>query len=327
MQFSWSHFKATSVAATAATFALIGATAGADAVFAQKADSAAAAALTDRGVYTAPNGDVFTYVKQVGGAEDAITYYRDGVAYDAEALSRYKRENPPPIVDRDLRERAERAGDAPIEVIVWLKNRPGAAIAQQVQEVYAPELKAISDEVVAIQRQLRLDGSLSPEEERAYIDFAQRGYLQLTAAQQAVVDEAKQTADALSAEIQREVRRQTERAIADDQRQLARAIGQLRGSVDAVIVSQNAAQITLPGSSVARLAEMPEVARMMAVPVMETHLDKQDDSLGLRTGFWNDNVDGGVWDVGVLDTGVQQNHPSLDHLTFESTHGTTDSNG
>ncbi|MEM6457261.1 MAG: S8 family serine peptidase, partial [Acidobacteriota bacterium] len=103
--------------------------------------------------------------------------------------------------------------------------------------------------------------------------------------------------------------------------------GQLRGSVDAVIVSQNAAQITLPGSSVARLAEMPEVARMMAVPVMEPHLDKQDDSLGLRTGFWNDNVDGGVWDVGVLDTGVQQNHPSLDHLTFESTHGTTDSNG
>ncbi|MEM6456429.1 MAG: hypothetical protein AAF772_15165, partial [Acidobacteriota bacterium] len=167
-------------AAVAASLVLICAAGAPGVALEERADDAST--LIDRGVYTAPNGEAFTYVKQVGGAEDTVTFYRDGVAYDAEALQRYKRENPPPIVDRDLRETAERAGAAPIEVIVWLKNRPGAAIAQQVQEVYAPELKAISDEVVAIQRQLRLDGSLSPEEERAYIDFAQRGYLQLTAA-------------------------------------------------------------------------------------------------------------------------------------------------
>ncbi|MEM6455919.1 MAG: S8 family serine peptidase [Acidobacteriota bacterium] len=30
---------------------------------------------------------------------------------------------------------------------------------------------------------------------------------------------------------------------------------------------------------------------------------------------------------GILDTGIQQDHPKLDHVTYESTHGTTDTDG
>ncbi|MEM6455920.1 MAG: S8 family serine peptidase [Acidobacteriota bacterium] len=311
------------------TLALTGATLGADAVLAQKADgtSPSTTASVERGTYTAPNGDVFSFAKQLGGSEEKVVYTRDGVTYDAEALARYKIENPPPVIEPELLRAAERAGDAPVALVVWLKNRPGSTIARQVQELYAPELDAMAADVQAVQRELRLDMSLSPAEEANYIDFAQRGYLRLTEAQQALIDERKATIDALSAAMQAEIRRQTERAIAPDQRQLARAVDQLGGAVDAVLVSRNAAQITLPGRDVAYLSTLSNVARITEVPIGRLDLDKQDTSLGLNSGFWNDGIDGGVWDAGVLDTGVQQDHPDLDHLTYESTYGTTDSNG
>ncbi|MEM6455918.1 MAG: S8 family serine peptidase, partial [Acidobacteriota bacterium] len=302
---------------------------GADAVVAQKTDGASDGPVlsAERGLYTAPNGDVFTFVKQLGGAEDKVVYVRDGVTYDAAALKRYKAENPPPTIESELRETIARAGDETMEVIVWLKNRPGTAIAQQVQTLYEAELETMGAEVRAVHRQLRLGTSLTPEEEANYIDFAQRGYLRLTAEQQQFVAVRKAAIDDLKAEMQREVHRLTERAIADDQRQLAARVNRLEGAVRSVIVSQNGARVALPASSIARLAEMPEIAQIVAVPVLQLDLDKQDNSLGLNGGFWDNGIDGGVWDVGIIDSGVEQSHPKLDHVTYESAIGSTDSNG
>ncbi|MEM6456755.1 MAG: S8 family serine peptidase [Acidobacteriota bacterium] len=299
--------------------------AGADAAHAQKTDGASASA--ERGLYTAPNGDVFSFVKHLGGAEDKVVYTRDGVTYDAASLKRYQAENPPPTIEPELREAIARAGDETMDVIVWLKNRPGTAIARQVQAIYADELETMGAEVRAVHNRLRLPMSLSPEEEANYIDFAQRGYLRLTAEQQQFVEARKLAIDDLKAAMQTEVRRQTERAIAADQRQLAAQVDGLGGTVKAVIVSQNATQVTLSARQIARLAELPEIAGISAVPFGQLDLDKQDNSLGLNGGFWDNNIDGGVWDVGILDTGIEQGHPKLDHVTYESTHGTTDTDG
>jgi hypothetical protein len=63
------------------------------------------------------------------------------------------------------------------------------------------------------------------------------------------------------------------------------------------------------------------------MPAGKPELDNQRASLGLTTGFWADSVDGGIWDAGVLDTGVQQDHPAFAPLGFISNFGTTDSNG
>ncbi|MEM6456426.1 MAG: S8 family serine peptidase, partial [Acidobacteriota bacterium] len=281
----------------------------------------------ERGRYTAPNGDVFTYTKQLGSTEDTILYHRDGRTYDAKALSRYERENPVPALDESLALEALRAGEAPVEVVVWLQRRPGAQIAQQVRALYEPQMLAMAAEVQAVHDKLRPGTSMTPDEEAAYIDFAQRGYLRLTDEQQAFVREQMTAVDALQAEMQTEIRRQITAAVAEDQALLKAQVEALDGTIDAAIVSQNAAQITLPGKHLALLAEQPEVARVIAVPVGGPELNNQDTSLGLNNGFWNNSVDGGIWDVGVLDTGVQQDHPNLDHLNFTSNRGTTDSDG
>ncbi|MEM6456584.1 MAG: S8 family serine peptidase [Acidobacteriota bacterium] len=276
--------------------------------------------------YVASDGTHFIQRKNL--AEDgAVVYIKDGQVYDAAALAQYERDNPRPTIDDALLRAALERGSEPIEVMVWLRNQPGTAIAAQVRDLYAPELAAHAEDVQAIQRQLRPSVSLTPDEERGVAELAERGLLRLTDAQRAQVREAHETVDTLQSVMQAEIRRQTERAIAGDQAYLADAASALDGAVLQTIVSQNGARVRLPGKYLGLLAEDPAIAQIAPVNVGAPDLDNHQTSLGVASGFWANGIDGGVWDAGVLDTGVQQNHPNLDHLRFFSDHGSTDSNG
>jgi len=63
----------------------------------------------------------------------------------------------------------------------------------------------------------------------------------------------------------------------------------------------------------------PRIARVDLNYPGYPELNNHRHSLGLETGFWTVGINGGVHDVGVLDTGVQQNHPPCRRTTSSAT--------
>jgi serine protease AprX len=277
--------------------------------------------VLDRGDYAAPNGELYTYVKTLVGGEEVMTYFREGLEYSEKQLHEHLARNPLPVVDAELLRQAGEAPDRPLDVVVWLRSRPGAQIAREAREAHMDELDALAERARAIHKSVRSDKPLSPEEESK-----QEAEANLTDAQRAELLAIGKQIEGLGQEIRDEVNRAAQQAIADDRRRIHGRIGELGGKIKGEILTQNAYEATLPAGQIALLAEDPSVARIIATPPATPELDNQVASLGLG-GFWNDAVDGGIWDAGVLDTGVRQNHPAFAPLGFISNFGTGDANG
>ena len=278
--------------------------------------------VLDTGEYAATNGELFHYRKARVGVQDVMTYYRAGVEYSEKALQEHLARNPLPVVDEALLRQADAAPDKPLQVIVWLRNRPNAQIAREVREARQPEMDGLSERARAIHKSVRSDKPLSSEEEqKRQADAA------LTDAQREELLGIAKEMERLGQEIREDISRRAGAAIENDRRYIHGRIGELGGKVTGEVLTQNAYEVILPAGRIATLAEDAAVARIIAMPAVEPELDNQVSSLGLTTGFWADSVDGGIWDAGVLDTGVQQDHPAFSPLNFISNFGDTDGDG
>jgi serine protease AprX len=278
--------------------------------------------VLDEGEYAANNGDVFSYRKSRVDGRDVMTYFRDGVQYSEKGLREHLARNPLPVVDEALRRLAQEAPERPVDILVWLNNRPGTPLAREARDARMREMDALAERAQAIHKSVRSDKALSPEEEEKRLAEAA-----LTEAQRAELLAIGRELERLGQEMREEVARGAQQAIGDDRRHIHARIGELRGKITGEVLTQNAYEVTLPAGQIALLADDPLVARIIATPRAEPELDNQVSSLGLTAGFWSDFVDGGIWDAGVLDTGVRQNHPAFAPLGFISNFGVGDSNG
>jgi serine protease AprX len=283
--------------------------------------------VLDSGQYIAPSGEVFGYEKAVVDGKDVRVYLKDGQILSEEAL-RAREAAQAPVLDEDLlRQARATAPEQPLEVVVWMRNRPGGRINRELRQAREGELRKLEERAREIQRSLRPDKSLTPEEEARFIEEAKRSGGLLSERQKADLEEIGGRIESIKKELREESARRVKEATADDRGKLERRLAALGGRVRGHIATQNAFEVTVPAGRLVELAQDPLVARIIAVPPAEKELDNQGSSLGLTSGFWSANVTGGIWDVGVLDTGVQQDHPALSHLGFLSNFGTTDGDG
>jgi len=75
----------------------------------------------------------------------------------------------------------------------------------------------------------------------------------------------------------------------------------------------------VPASRVHELAAHPNITYIDVHLVGGPLLDNQKVSLGLTDpgGFWTNGYNGGIFDVGMIDTGVQRNHPAFSGFGWE----------
>ena len=284
----------------------------------------------DSGRYVTAAGELFTYTKALVGGRETVTYTNGTVTLDRAGMQDYEAAHPPPVLSPVLAQRAaDSPAGTPISALVWLVNNPKANIVRQLRAERMPAIDALAEQVRATYRAALPVESIPEDEERDYAKaVASQGGV-LSELDQAKVASLSQQIEDAGADLRTEVNRRLQLAIADDQAALADLVVALGGTYLAPVMTINGAVVELPSDQLATLAANPLIARLTEVPVGEPELDVQGTSLGATTGFWAANpvIDGGVWDAGVLDTGVQQNHPNLTHLNFLSTFGTTDSNG
>jgi hypothetical protein len=296
--------------------------------------SIAAPALADgpqtiRETYTASNGDVFLATKVVGDGIEEISYERHGQVFTHEQMLAHVLAHPAPVVDPAILAAARTNPNQFFQMSVLLRERPSYAISKEVWAKYQPVFDDIVRETAEIRRSILPRESMDMDQERAFLQGDVAARPRLTLAQQARVRELGMLHEQVSSQARAEIRDRLIKASEPGQNHLAQRITALGGVVEAQILSANGVEAKLPGSAIVALAADPLVGRMYPKPIGEPELNLQKTSLGLTTGFWANGIDGGIWDAGLIDTGVQQDHPAFAGKTFQEAPGvgTTDSDG
>ena len=219
------------------------------------------------------------------------------------------------------------APETPLELVVWLKGRPAPRIARELRDLARPQLEALAERAREIHRAARPQESLPPAEERRYV--ARLGALSeaLTPEQREALRGLNTQAEAITTSAQRELQRRMREETRGEQEAAVAHIAALGGRTSARIYSQNALRISLPAGRVGELLAEPFVARVIEHVPGEPELDNQDNSLGLGTGFWANGIDGGTWDAGVVDDGVDTGHPAFAGITFLDNYGVEGNHG
>lgn len=296
------------------------------------ADDAAAGVdhtVVDTGTYTAQNGKRFSFVKERVGNDRRVTFRHGDLVLDRAGMRRYEATHLGNKVDPTLLEQAAAAPDQVLPLLVWLDHQPAARIARATRQVYRSELDALAAEVREVQRTLRPPFAVEPDTADAWFALSQASAGGLSPGDRDWLKDRARAIEDLRDTVRREIAEAVHTAVAEDQAGLDLLVAGLGGQVRRTILIANAAAIVLPAASLERMADDPRVARIEALKPGKPELDLQKRSLGLDlpSGFWDDGFDGATYDAGVLDTGVQQDHPALDHLSFESMVGTTDADG
>lgn len=221
-----------------------------------------------------------------------------------------------PALERAIK--ADPYGSTP--VIILLKNQPGYYVSRDVNALYRPEIDRLGQRIREISKGMRPAGPIRPE-------FEKRTPERLSPAAEAERLAHLEDIDRYDhARIDETVRR-INMLVASDLSATDAFIRSRGGRVDGVTTVVTAMFGVVPNSKVLEIAQYPRIMTMDVDHNGAPELDNHKHSLGLVTGFWANAYTGGPLDVGVLDTGVQQNHPSLSSHNFESNGGTTDSNG
>lgn len=279
--------------------------------------------------HAAPNGEVFTVEKSEEDGKDVLRYRRaNGQVLSEQEMRAFEAAHPEPVLDEALAQQALAAAPGqPLEVVVWLRNRPGAKHLREALQTREREMQGLEERARQIQRSVRPDRPMGPQEEKQFLEELKRSNTKLSAQQNAELRGIGERLEKLKKEAREEGQRRTKAAVAEDRRNLEAKLGLLGGRIRGHVETQNAFEITVPAGRLAELAKDPAVARIISIPEPELELDTQAASLGLTSGFWSDGRTGGIWDLGVLDTGVRQDHPAFSHLTFMSNVGNLDANG
>jgi serine protease AprX len=200
---------------------------------------------------------------------------------------------------------AKHPAGEPVSIFIVLRHQPAEPIARQVWDRIEQEREALASGMRAITRRTLERPSMPEALERDFIP------LPLTRAELEQRRLLAEALDDLERDARQEIHARIAQAIAPSQNEVAVRILELGGQVTARVTAMNVLGASLTPAAIRALADSPLVAQIDFDHPGEPELDISRLALQVHTGFWANNITGGVFDAGVLDTGVQMNHPAL----------------
>jgi serine protease AprX len=270
--------------------------------------------------YSTFNGVRYRVTKSEANGQEVTYFSSGGRTFTQEELRRHVRGQEPQIILPAVQQRLDTAAPGEtLELMVVLFEQPAAPISRQVMADIADQHEMLTRQIQAVTARTLPSGVMTPDQERAFAATP------LSDADMAARRSLSSQLDDLTRSARQQIAAQLRQAVAPSQNELAGVIADLGGEVTARVSTINSLGVTLPADRVAELAAHPLVSVIDLNHPGAPELDNHRHSLGLETGFWANGIDGGVHDVGVLDTGVEQSHPALNSHNFLSNMGTHDS--
>jgi len=229
-----------------------------------------------------------------------------------------------PILDEESMTRAE------LDVIIYLYRSAAEASLEDPLDVKArhmPGIKELSGRVQEILGRYKPPWSMAEEEERVHASLVDVAMTEDEQAELAILsEELDRRMDAMRADVGRAV---TKRA-AFDLAAIADRIEAAGGQVNAQVALVNALGATIPTWFLTQLAEDPKVRAIVKDHPAEYELNVSSPSISAQT-WHNHPICGGsigLYDAGLVDTGIQENHPAFASVNFYTDAGSpTDSDG
>ncbi len=265
------------------------------------------------------NGVMYRIEKSAGDGVETRLYDDGQQVYMADELREIIAAQPPHVLTDAAAAAVAGAGaEEMLDLVVVLRDQPAGPISRVEWAAVTDEKAAITGQIQAISRRYLPQGPLTPAQERAFSPGA------MTPLDQAAKAAWAQRLDDLTRDTRIRIYEQVATAVAPSQNAVAATVAQLGGQVVNQTVVMNLLMVRVPAGQVGALAADPLIAAIDINHAGAPELDNHRISLGLTTGFWANGITGGVHDVGVLDTGVQQSHPALNSHRFLSNMGPND---
>jgi uncharacterized repeat protein (TIGR01451 family) len=149
------------------------------------------------------------------------------------------------------------------------------------------------------------------EEEREAVRAAPKP----SAAQRDEIKALSAQMDALNTEMRREMMNRARPRLEASQAELVQAIENLDGQVLYRYSILNGVAAAIPPEARAAIEARPEAAEVVDDRLMSGHLNVSVPSIYAGT-WWSAGYDGGAYDIGVMDSGIDDNHPALSSQSF-----------
>ena len=285
---------------------------------------------------TGPMGEKYHVVKkEVDGAPFLEFIDQYGNVYTREEFNTLMMETTP-VLSEELRAKISRIepGDA-VDVTVYMRSQPHVSELEGVRAEFELQIESLKTEIRQINRGLTKERpSLDEEGEKEYIESGL--YIRETSAQERVrLQSLKEELDSTRQSMHQQMGEVAEERLTEARAETRALIEGVGGTVLLEVKGFNIVEARVPAGGLEALAEDPRVLAIDEVqapklriteeptdPFPNGRLDISTDSIG-ADNWWSAGYDGSnTWDFGIMDTGVQQDHPALSH-TYETNTGSS----
>ncbi len=202
--------------------------------------------------------------------------------------------------------------DGRVVVIIFLKEQPLHEASQEVWAEYEPRFEALRAQMQAVVPEPWEGHSFATvEEERQAVHAAPKP----SAAQRDEIKDLSAQMDALDTEMRRAMMNRARPCLEASQTELVQAIENLGGQVLYRYSILNGMAAAIPPEVRSTIEARPGVAEVVDDRLMTGHLNVSVPSI-YASSWWSAGYDGGVWDVGIVDSGVDDTHPALSSQNF-----------
>lgn len=211
-----------------------------------------------------------------------------------------------------------------LPVVIVFGDQPQRKIARELNAQYEGEIDALAARVRGIYDKYLPKENLEGEEKE--IEQSKLLSQYVTDADKKEIRALNESREKLMRELRQKIGREAGVAVAESQKTYVERIKSLGVKVQENYATLNAISAEIPSAALKEIAAMNGVAEIVYNTPGKPELSNQVQSLGADT-WWASGFDGGVWDVGVLDSGVLETHAALSGHTFYENYSTNGNHG
>jgi serine protease AprX len=287
------------------------------------------------GSVTTPKGEKLS-IEKVKKGEEKLTLYTDdsGKTYTKEEFSQ-KLAQEESKLDVELSQKLLTRSPASekVRVIVVLEDQPQYGAFQNKKAQYKESIQAESEKIRDVYKRIRNEyleeyGSL-PEGREGLAAIAEFEQNNLTEEEKQMMNQSRQTVDQLLTQMRREALIQGETLVQNSRATdgtldfIQSAGGEVKHEY--TIFNGFTAEIQL--EKVQELADRPEVSKIILDKKMSAQLYDSPYTIW-ADAYWGENITGGPFDIGIVDSGIDDTHPALSgHTFYETTYADIDGDG
>lgn len=216
------------------------------------------------------------------------------------------------------------AQQASVPAIIIFGEQPQRKIARALNEKYEPQIDALAARVRGIYDKYLPKDTLPSEEKE--IEQSKLLSQYVTDADKKEIRALNEQREKLMRELRQQIGRESAAAVAEVQKIYSARISSLGVKIVENFATLNAVSAEIPSAALKEIAALGGVAEIVYNNPGKPELSNQVQSLGADS-WWNSGFDGGVWDVGVLDSGVLETHAALSSHTFYENYASNGNHG